>query len=130
MTGNPYSLQPVIDYIQDPDPEDSQMGRKMMTQNPSVIVPVVLALHNRIELYKEVNVCSGYCWPIKSQLIHLSDVFEVKLMRKNQCLMVMKWYHFIMPASIKAACNVNTMPSFLKQVAAMVQSHLRFAQLF
>ena len=55
MAGNPYSLQPVIDYIQHPNSEDSQMGRKMLTQNPSVIVPVIVALHRRIELYKEVN---------------------------------------------------------------------------
>ena len=60
MTGDPYSLQPVIDYIQDPNPEDSQMGRKIMTQNPSVIGPVLVALHNRIELYKEVNFRSIY----------------------------------------------------------------------
>ena len=62
ITGDPYSLQPVIDYIQHPNPEDSLMGRKMMTRNPSVIIPVLVALNNRIELYKEVNCCLIYCW--------------------------------------------------------------------
>ena len=54
MAGNPYSLQPVIDYIEHPNPNDSQMGKKMASENPSVIIPFIMALYNRIGLYKEV----------------------------------------------------------------------------
>ena len=55
-----------------------------------------------------------FCWLVKSQLIHLHDVFEVKLKEaKISASMFMKWCHDTMSPSNEPACDVNITSSFL-----------------